>query len=115
MGGIYANASSAITVLDSYFADNQGGQGGGVAVWNSQLFVNGSTFIKNNGNGQGGNPAISGPCTGLSLISNRDRPVNEITATAEVRDLQAWPMRNSGLTFVVGSTFITATAKINPW
>ena len=45
--------SSSITVLDSYFADNLGGQGGGIAVWNSGLYVNGTTFIKNNGNGQG--------------------------------------------------------------
>lgn len=42
-----------ITILDSLFENNVGGQGGAVAVWQSDLLVNGTTFTNNTGSGQG--------------------------------------------------------------
>ena len=52
-GAIYANDTSNITVLDSKFYANGGGQGGAISLWNSSLLVNGTTFYRNQGNGAG--------------------------------------------------------------
>ena len=52
-GAIYANDTSNITVLDSLFELNGGGQGGAISVWNSSVLVNGTAFYRNMGNGAG--------------------------------------------------------------
>ena len=52
-GAIYANDTSNITILDSKFYANGGGQGGAISLWNSSLLVNGTTFYRNQGNGAG--------------------------------------------------------------
>ena len=52
-GAIYANDTSNVTVLDSVFASNSGGQGGAISLWNSSVLVNGTTFYRNKGNSAG--------------------------------------------------------------
>lgn len=52
-GAIYANDTSNITVLDSLFSLNGGGQGGAISLWNSSVLVNGTAFYRNRGNGAG--------------------------------------------------------------
>jgi len=59
-GAIYANDTSNLTVLDSMFIGNGGGQGGAISVWNSSILVNGTTFYKNKGNSAGQLTACSG-------------------------------------------------------
>ena len=55
-GAIYANDTSSITVLDSTFLGNGGGQGGAIAMWNSSLLVNGTAFQGNVGRSAGADP-----------------------------------------------------------
>lgn len=52
-GAIYANDTSNITVLDSTFQGNGGGQGGAISLWNSSLLVNGTDFQGNIGQSAG--------------------------------------------------------------
>ncbi len=52
-GAIYANDTSNITVLDSIFQGNGGGQGGAISLWNSSLLVNGTDFQGNIGHSAG--------------------------------------------------------------
>ncbi len=56
-GAIYANDTSNITVLDSTFRANGGGQGGAISMWNSSLLVNGTAFYGNIGRSAGAAPA----------------------------------------------------------
>lgn len=62
-GAIYANESSEVTILDSVFRNNVGGQGGAVTVWNSSVLVNGTTFSGNIGDGQGVHLQMTGQKT----------------------------------------------------
>ena len=52
-GAIYANDTSNVTVLDSTFQRNGGGQGGAIALWNSTLMINGTDFTGNSGRSAG--------------------------------------------------------------
>ncbi len=52
-GAIYANDTSSVTVLDSTFQGNGGGQGGAISMWNSSLLVNGTAFQGNIGRSAG--------------------------------------------------------------
>ena len=64
-GAIYANDTSNITVLDSFFENNGGGQGGAIALWNSSLVVNGTEFTGNSGRSAGWCP---GTCACLQTL-----------------------------------------------
>ena len=72
-GAIYANDTSNITVLDSKFYANGGGQGGAISLWNSSLLVNGTTFYRNQGNGAGVASSIA-----LTLLASCESTAEDV-------------------------------------
>ena len=68
-GAIYTNDTSNVTVLDSVFTGNSGGQGGAISLWNSSVLVNGTTFYRNKGNSAGAAPInFAGSCIKQSRV-----------------------------------------------